>query len=146
MSNRSTIYITRDDHAKLRLLLSAVSVSRGGQALNQLSEELDRAILVHPSVVPPGVVTLESRVEYQDVDTGEIEEYTITFPERANIEEKRISILAPIGIALIGCRVGDIVRWATPGGIRRLKLRRTTQPSLPPSLVFAEPLEAAGAR
>lgn len=146
MTNHSTIYITRDDHAKLRLLITSASAPRGSHSLNQLSEELDRANLIDPSAVPPGIVTLESRVEYEDVDTGEIEEYTITFPERANLEEKRISILAPIGLALLGCRVGDVVRWTTPGGVRSLKVRRSTPPSPESPLLLPAPLAPASAR
>lgn len=145
MTNHSTIYITRDDHAKLHLLLSSLPAPRGDRSFNQLREELDRAVLIDPSAVPSGVVTLESQVEYEDVDTGEIEEYTITFPERANIENKRISILAPIGIALLGCRVGDIVRWTTPGGVRHLKVRRATPPSFALPLLAPTTLAAAGA-
>lgn len=72
---------------------------------------------------------MESTVEFEDLGTGEVEDYTITFPDRANVERKRISILAPIGTALLGCRVGDIVNWSTPGGIRRLRVRRVVSPA-----------------
>jgi len=88
------------------------SLPRGGShTLAQLREELDRAVIIDPAAVPSGIVTLELRVEYEDVDTGEVEDYTITFPELATIDAQRISVLTPIGVALIGCRVGDIVRW-----------------------------------
>ena len=73
---------------------------------------------------------MESCVEFEDLATGEVEEYTITFPDRANVEHKRLSILAPIGTALIGCREGNIVSWSTPGGVRRLKIRRVTPPAV----------------
>jgi regulator of nucleoside diphosphate kinase len=76
-------------------------------------------------------------VEFEDLGTSEIEEYAITFPEKANVERKRISILTPIGTALIGCRVGDIVNWSTPGGIRHLKVRRVAAPASPSALVAA---------
>ncbi len=146
MTNHSTIYITRDDHAKLRLLLSTVSAPRGSHTLAQLREELDRAVIIDPSAVPSGIVMLESQVEYEDVDTGEVEDYIITFPERANIDEKRISVLAPIGIALLGCRVGDIVRWTTPGGVRRLRIRRATPPSAASPLVLTSLVAGVSAR
>lgn len=71
--------------------------------------------------------------------TDEIEEYIITFPERANIEQRRISILAPIGTALIGCRVGDIVKWSTPGGIRQIKVRRVAPTAKSAETITASP-------
>ncbi len=124
--NHTPIYISREDYTKLRLLLGAALRSNASAALVRLREELDRAAIFDPAAFPSDVVTMESTVEYQDLETGEIEEYTITFPERANVERKRISILAPIGTALIGCRVGDVVNWSTPGGVRQLKVRRVT--------------------
>ena len=130
MNSQSTIYITQDDHSKLRLLLSSIPANRPSPTLHQLREELDRAILTDPASMPSGVVGLNSLVEYEDVDTGEIEDFTIVFPERANLEEKRVSILAPIGIALIGSRVGEVVSWTMPGGVRRLKIRRAMTPSV----------------
>jgi len=143
--NTTPIYINRTDYAKLRLLLTTALYSNVSSAMRTLRDELDRAAVVDPEAMPPGVVTLESSVEFEDLSTSEVEEYTLTFPERARVEEKRLSILAPIGIALIGCRVGDVVQWATPGGLRQLKIRRVTPPasestpaySLPPSLALA---------
>ena len=134
--NNTPIYMTRDDHAKLRLFVTTALYSPASTAVRKLREELDRAIVVDSHAIPPGVVTLDARVEFEDLSTGEVEEYIITFPERANIAEKRVSILAPIGTGLIGCREGNIVTWTTPGGIRRLRIRRVTESSAD---VTAEP-------
>ena len=82
---------------------------------------------------------MEASVEFEDLGTNEIEDYTITFPDRADIARKRISILAPIGTALIGCRVGDTVKWSTPGGVRQLKVRRVTAPIDSPEPVASGP-------
>lgn len=126
--NHTPIYISRDDNSKLRLLVAKALYSNTSPALRKLSQELDRAAILDPRAIPPDVVTLESKVEFEDLRSSEIEVYTITFTNQANVEEKRLSILAPIGTALIGCRVGDIVNWSTPGGTRQLKVRRVTQP------------------
>lgn len=127
--NESPIYLTREDHAKLRLLVASALTANASAALEKLREELDRAVVLDADAPPPGVVTMESRVEFEDLGSGETEAYTITFPERANVEKQRLSILAPIGTALIGCREGDVVNWTTPGGIRRLKLHRVSPPA-----------------
>ena len=132
--NQNPIYITRDDNSKLRLLLATALYSNASASLQKLREELDRAAVIDPAAMPAGIVTMESTVEFEDLGTNEIEEYTITFPDRANVEEKRLSILAPIGTALIGCRVGDIVSWSTPGGMRQLKVRRVAPPNPDPAL------------
>lgn len=124
MINHTPIYITRDDYTKLRLLLATSLHSRANAPIRNLRDELDRAAVIDSSELPADVVTMDSTVEFEDLSTGEVEEYTITFPDRADVEHKRISILAPIGTALIGCRAGDTVQWSTPGGIRQLKVRR----------------------
>ncbi len=126
--NHTPIYISRDDNSKLRLLIATALHSNGSTALARLRDELDRAAVVDSAAIPADVVTMNSTVAFEDLGTGEIEEYTITFPEMAEVERHRISILAPIGTALIGCRVGDLVKWSTPGGIRQLKVRRVTAP------------------
>jgi regulator of nucleoside diphosphate kinase len=125
------ITIARDDYARLRLLVTTALQTHATPALQKLREELDRAEVVDSAGMPAGTVTMDSTVEFEDLGTGEVEEYTLTFPERANVEQKRLSILAPIGTALIGYRVGDLVRWPTPGGVRHLKLRRVTAPPPP---------------
>lgn len=131
--NDTPIYISREDHSKLRLLLGTLPASNGNSPVQKLRAELDRAAVLDPAALPPDIVTMESTVEYEDLGSGEIEEYTLTFPDRADVEKKRLSILAPIGTALIGCRVGDVVNWSTPGGTRQLKIRRVTPPSGEPA-------------
>jgi regulator of nucleoside diphosphate kinase len=145
--NHTPIYITRDDYSKLRLLVTTALYTNASAALQKLREELDRAAVIDPAAIPAGVVTMDSTVEFEDLRTGEVEEYTLTFPDRADVEEKRLSILAPIGTALIGYRVGDLVSWSTPGGVRQLKIRRVTAPAPQPApAAFVTSAALAGAR
>jgi regulator of nucleoside diphosphate kinase len=65
---------------------------------------------------------MDSRVSLTDVETNEEQTYTIVFPSGANLEQRKISVLAPIGTALLGYRVGDTVEWDVPGGVRRLRI------------------------
>lgn len=127
--NHTPIYISRDDYSKLRLLLATALYSYGGNvAVRRLRQELDRASVIDPDKVPPDVVRMNSTVEFEDLGTSEIERYTIAFPGNADVEHNRISIFSLVGTAFIGCRVGDTVKWSTPGGIRRLRVRRVTAP------------------
>jgi regulator of nucleoside diphosphate kinase len=128
--NPSPLYITRDDHNRLHLLINAALRTKRSAALEKLRGELDRAVIIDPAALPPDTVTMGSFVKIEDLYTGEIEEYTLSYPDKADIGAGRLSILTPVGTALIGYREGSIVDWPTPGGIRRLKIHRVAQPAL----------------
>lgn len=123
MSSRKLI-ITRNDHRRLEDLLTSnfAQAIESRAYLKDLELELHRAKIVDSRNVPDDVVTMNSTVRFRDVDTDEVETYTLVFPEQANIAANRLSILAPIGTAILGYRVGDVVRWQVPGGRRRLKI------------------------
>jgi regulator of nucleoside diphosphate kinase len=120
-----TIHITQFDNQRLRDLLAEARYTdyRGSEYLKGLEQELDRAKVVDPKTVPPDLVTMNSRVRLEDLETGEEMVYTLVFPENANLAENKISILAPIGTAMLGYRVGDVFEWKVPGGISRLKIK-----------------------
>jgi len=118
------IYISEFDKEQLEELLegsSAIS-DRKKEYLKQLEEELNRAIPMKPADVPRDVVTMNSKVRLKDLDSGKEMIYTLVFPHEADIDEGKISILAPIGTAMIGHRVGDIIKWEVPAGLRRLRV------------------------
>jgi len=69
------------------------------------------------------VITMNSRVCLQDLETGEDLVYTLAFPTDADLESGKISVLAPIGTAMIGYRVGDIIKWQVPAGTRKFKVK-----------------------
>jgi len=118
------IYITRFDHARLKELLQ-VGISfmeRDRNYLEGLQNELDRAHIVEPIAIPDSVVTMNSRVRLKDMETGEERNYTLVFPSDADIEQSKISILAPIGTAILGYRAGDTVHWLVPAGTRKVRI------------------------
>jgi len=120
-----TIYITDFDMRRLRALLEDAkrSALRGNEYLESLEAELDRGILVAPTEVPPDVVTMNSRVRLVDLDTNEEMVYTLVFPSDADMAQSKISVLAPIGTAMLGYRVGDTFEWQVPDGTRRLRVK-----------------------
>jgi regulator of nucleoside diphosphate kinase len=122
MTNNSTIHLCREDYGRLRPLAAALPKSKTADGLPTLRTELERATVVPRELLPPGVVTVNSRVRFEDLASGDVAEYVITWPERADGGRERISVLAPIGTALIGYREGDEVSWPTPGGTRRLRV------------------------
>ena len=116
------IQVTADDMERLRDLVRGEHSRRDRGHLTELEEELDRAEVITSGDVSPDVVTMNSVVRVHDLDSGASTIYTLVFPRDADIARHRISVLAPIGVALIGYRAGDRVEWSTPGGRRRLRV------------------------
>jgi regulator of nucleoside diphosphate kinase len=119
------IHITEFDNKRLRDLLGEARYSeyRGSEYLADLEQELDRAMIVDPKKVPPDLVTMNSQVRLEDLETGEDMVYTLVFPEDADHTHNKISILAPIGTAMLGYRVGDIFEWKVPEGLSKMKIK-----------------------
>ncbi len=119
------IYITRPDMEKLRKLIDGVreNAAKPTANLDSLERELNRAKVVASRKIPKDIITMNSVVRLQDLVSEEESTYTLVFPAQANVGDNKISILAPIGTALIGYGVGDIIEWQVPSGMRRLKVQ-----------------------
>lgn len=115
------IIITTTDFDRLQGLLesSRSGVATGTTALRQ---ELQRGRVVAAQEVPQGVVTMNSRVRVRHLDERVSKTYTVVYPADADIDQGKISVLAPIGAALIGARVGQVVEFSAPVGQRRLRV------------------------
>lgn len=116
------IIVTQQDLARLHALIEGVSTERNVEAAEALEAELDRARVVAAEEIPSDVVTMNSRVRFVDESNGQEREATLVYPKDAAPQEGRISILAPVGAALIGLRAGDTIDWPMPGG-RSKRLR-----------------------
>jgi regulator of nucleoside diphosphate kinase len=119
MAKLPSIYLTQDDLDRLLDMLEAYAAGSGGRRFDQLENELIRAVAVPRSRIPKDVVTMNSRVEFEDEKTGERHEYTLVYPANADISAGRISILAPVGTALLGLSVGQSIDWELPNGQKR---------------------------
>jgi len=120
------IWITSFDIERLSSIIES-SKTAGHQKklyLKQLDQELEKARVVSPHDIPGDVITMNSIVRVRDLGSGEKKDYTLVFPSDARIEEGKISILSAIGTALIGYRVGDVVEWQVPSGLKRLKIEK----------------------
>jgi len=109
---------------RLRNLLEDAKATgyRGRDDLKELEAELNRGTVVAPQEVPGDVITMNSKARLIDLDTGEEMIYTLVFPDDADIDQNKISVLAPIGTAMLGYRVGDTFEWQVPEGLRRLSV------------------------
>jgi regulator of nucleoside diphosphate kinase len=121
---KSSIIISSTDFRGLLALVNSARLDRRVPAenLGALERELSRATVVDPSEIPVEVVTMNATVSFRDLDSDEIEEYTLVYPSKADVRRNRISVLAPIGTALLGYRIGDLVEWQVPSGKRRFEI------------------------
>lgn len=120
---RDNIVITRSDYEKLRPLVDGGRAFNGSdaQSVGRLAQELDRAEIVESDAMPGDVITMNSRATLRDLDSGELKEYRLIFPTQER-QGNDVSILAPIGTAMLGYRVGDVIEWQVPRGIRRFEV------------------------
>lgn len=119
------IYITESDKTRLEELI-AVAEEFGGpnrKDLDALAQELERADIVSSKDVHQAVVTMNSKVILQDLDTQEEMTFVLVFPKDANVDIGAVSILAPVGTAILGYSKGDVVEWPVPSGIRRIRIK-----------------------
>lgn len=123
MMDARRIVLTDQDMTRLHRLLEQHAKGKNAKECEALAAELDRAEIVTPTDVPADVVTMNSRVRFSDADTGEEFEATLVYPSDANVNEQRISVLAPVGAALLGLSVGQFIDWPMPSGVmKRLRV------------------------
>ncbi len=123
--DKRKIYVTEKDKTKLQKLFQTTKGFRARdlKTVTDLLVELDRAEVISEGSVNQTVVTMNATVHIQDTETGKEFTYTIVYPEFANSDANKISILAPIGTALLGYKIGDIVEWEVPAGKRKLLIK-----------------------
>ncbi len=112
MADLPKIYLTQNDVDRLLKLVE----SQPGKRFDKLESELVRAKVVPREKIPGDVVTMNSRVVFENETTRERREVTLVYPSSADIDSGKISILVPVGTALLGLRVGQSIDWELPGG------------------------------
>jgi regulator of nucleoside diphosphate kinase len=117
------ITLTELDMARLRRVIEQYGCGRNAAACERLEAELDSAEVVSSADVSHDVVTMNSRARFVDEHTGTEGEATLVYPFEANVDEGRISVLAPIGAALLGLSIGEAIDWPMPDrSTRRLRV------------------------
>jgi regulator of nucleoside diphosphate kinase len=114
-ASRARIILTSVDFDRLEALLDSLPKNAfPGRA--ELRAELERAEVVAPDRIPPNVVTMNSTVRFTIAESGETFRLTLVYPKDVGADADRISVLAPVGSALLGLAVGDELQWPRPGG------------------------------
>lgn len=126
MIEQNTTAVTDADLTRLESMirsLRTVGEPFRGQ-VNELREHVRRARLVRAKEVEPDVVTMNSRVRVRDVESGRVETFTLAYHGEAGVFGDRLTVLSPLGIRVLGARVGDTLEWDVPHGVRRLVVER----------------------
>jgi len=127
MPDKGKIYISEFDLKRLKELIKVAEEfgdKRVVRYLEELDEELDRAEAMKPQEIRDDVITMNSTFRLRDVDTDEEAVYTVVFPGDADSARGKISILAPIGTAVLGYKIGDMIEWEVPAGRKRFKVEQ----------------------
>jgi regulator of nucleoside diphosphate kinase len=112
------ITLTRADSDRLSRLADAAAETFP-QAADFLSREVGRAQVIENVQALPGLVTMDSEVEFRDDVTGQVRTVRLVYPQDADVSAGKISVLTPVGAALIGLSAGQSIEWETPTGGRR---------------------------
>ena len=126
------ILISREDCLRIEKAIAEQRSRHAGRDrddLVRLEGELNRAKKVAVEDLSADVVALDREVTMIDLEDNSEETYRLVLPGQADVSRLRISVLAPIGAALLGYREGDQVEWPVPGGLRRLRIKRVTRPT-----------------
>lgn len=124
MSSPPPIVVASEDHTRLLELLASTD---GTGVAEQLETELERARVMPLRKVPADVVVMNSELEYEDMATQQRRRLQLVYPQDADSSAGRVSILAPLGCALLGLRVGQEIDWRMPGGLRRVRVLSVTR-------------------
>ncbi|HEY6881190.1 MAG TPA: nucleoside diphosphate kinase regulator [Polyangiales bacterium] len=125
---RPHIVLTTFDHNRLQGLLQLLRARSAVNpwSLDALELELARAEVVAPERVPGDVITMNSWVELRDLATSTRFWVRLVFPGTGDTQENGVPVLSPLGIALLGCRAGQVLQWDTEAGSRRLSIDSVT--------------------
>lgn len=118
------IFVTDFDKKRLEILIRSNTDRSIDPYVKELEKELYRAKVVSPKEIPGNVVTMNSKIAFEFMDSHETMTCQLVFPEDADFAKGRISILAPIGTALLGYHEGDIIEWKVPSGNTKVKITK----------------------
>lgn len=123
MNTQNKICLTHYDYDRLKMMISdRTKRNKVETNVKDLLGEMERAQKVDSHSIPPNYVTMNSVIELKNLEELEFQEFSLVFPEDANTNENKISVLAPIGTAILGYKIGDVIRWKFPGGENQFQI------------------------
>ena len=123
---KPTPVLTITDYNILRKLVKNAKDSTNIRQIALLTQELDRAIIKKEGVLDESIIRMNSHVTVKDIKTKQQMNIQIVMPSQSNIKDGKVSILAPLSVAIIGFKENDEVEWQLPAGIKNLKIITVT--------------------
>lgn len=122
------VIIKKTDYLTIKSVMANLPQHQKSREVGELLAELEKAQIVHDDNIAFDIIQLNSYVEVEETGSSKKICLTLTLPRSANIAEKRLSVLSPLGVALIGFREGMHIEWKLPGGIKKINILRVKQP------------------
>lgn len=122
MSHEQRILVSTTDLERLQRLIEQNQDGRNAEQAELLEQELQRAQVLPPEELPSDVVAMNSTVVFEDEETHVRRQVTLSYPAESQGAEGRVSVLAPVGSALLGLSVGQAIEWSVPSGQRRFRI------------------------
>ena len=119
--NKKRIIVNSRDFLKLKQIINE-GKAHGNENVKNLDVELSNALLLDPKRIPSDVVTMNTKVRFIDINESEEFVYTLVYPEDADLTHGKLSVLAPIGTALLGYREGNELVWNVPAGLKSFRI------------------------
>ena len=118
------VYITKHDLERLKKLLNDISweIYDKDFSIHELTDEMNRALVVSPKEIPENVITMNSRVLLRDVESSKETIFWLVFPDKVSAVKNPVSILSSLGTAMIGHKTGDVFTWESTGGVKRMEV------------------------
>ena len=126
MKDKPIPTLTLSDYTILRDLTKSPPDAKAVKEVAQLSKELDRAVVNKDDIIDSNIVRIQSHVEIEDIVAKRSMKIQIVLPSQSDIKSQKVSVLAPLSIALIGFKEGDEVDWEMPAGVRSLRIISVT--------------------
>ncbi|HNX23522.1 MAG TPA: nucleoside diphosphate kinase regulator [Spirochaetota bacterium] len=119
---KKRLILNKRDYERLKEIIAQTGGASKKQYIRDLSIELENAEIVKPENIPPDFITMNSKIKFKDIESDESFVYTLVYPAEADSSKGKLSVLAPIGTALLGYRTGDVITWNVPDGVKNLMI------------------------
>lgn len=117
MNTKNKICITKYDYTRLKSMIQEYAkTNKADTNIKDLLGEIERAQKVDSYTIGSNYITMNSVFELKKMDELDFQQFRLVFPEDADIDKDKISVLAPIGTAVLGYKVGDVIKWKVPDG------------------------------
>lgn len=123
---KPTPFLTMTDYTILRKLVKNAKDATNIREIALLTQELDRAIVSEEDVIDQAIVRINSHAIIEDVNSKQQMKIQIVMPSQSNIKEGKVSVLAPLSVAIIGFKENDQVDWLLPSGNKLLRIITVT--------------------